>query len=127
MYSQFKDKKLTTETAEAYAKMRLGLDDEWCVYSWSACVDRYGAEHALDDVGTVLDDEGEITVSQMEDIYDDLKGSRMLPVGQLIVYLVNAPNIKIAREGWDYEIEMEHKVCLIDWNLVQELAHHGEI
>lgn len=122
---QFAGVGLDTKTAEAYAILRLGLNpDEWCAYAWSACIDKHSPEDAIEKLEEWEEDEGGIlSESFSDDLRDEFCGADMLTKHQMLVRLVKAPDIKAARIIWDDELEVEYKVCLVDWDLVQELAN----
>ena len=115
---QFKGQSLTCDNAEAYAKIRLGLGDDWCAYSWTHMMPEYEANEVLDELDPM--DAEDVSTYFLNDLRDRMSGSQRLPKDQMIVKLCNAPNVKVAREVWDNEDYLEEKVCLVDWDLLQE-------
>jgi len=109
---QFKDKPLNTNTAEAYAKIRLGLDEnEWCACAWSCCIDNNDEPE--------FEEDEEYSKNIILDILYEARNSEVLPHQQMWVRLIKASNLEHARKAWDNKIKLEHKVCVIDWKLLQ--------
>lgn len=117
---QFKGMPLDTKSAEAYAKVRLGLGDDWCAYAWSWGIGKYSAKDAIQVISTLVEDREAITSRITLDLHEQMGGSDHLPNNQMVVKLVNAPSIKVLIEAWGNEEELETKIFLVDWNLLQD-------
>jgi len=125
---QFKGLPLNANTSEAYAKMRLGLGDDWCACTWSFLIPRNDASTSFDKAFNAIEefehDEDcfDSINNALEELAEELSGSDVVPRQQMWVRLANVPDVKALREAIADELELEYQVCLIDWDLVQQLV-----
>jgi hypothetical protein len=123
--TQFKGVELNTKVASEYAKVRLGLvPEEWTAYAWSSCIDQHCADEVFSEIEDLLEDDDECIYRikhKIEALEEKMCLLDPLPHTQMYVKLIKAPNMMVARELWDNESEVEVKVCLVDWELLQEV------
>ena len=120
---QFKDQDYcNSDVAEAYAKVRLGLGDDWCACAWSHCFEEVDVPDFDQWHEMIEDDEPtHMIVSDIETTLDECTENHILPKGQMYVKMVNAPDLKAARLVWNDEGEIDYKICLVDWELIKML------
>jgi len=116
---QLKGVELTTKTGEAYARIRLGLDDSWIVYAWSSIIEDTNLPNEEEYYENL---EGTDRLQEIiSDVVHDATEDHHLPKNQMYVKLVKAKTLEEAKANWRNKISMEKAICLIDWALVQAL------
>lgn len=116
---QFKGLEFSIKKAEAYARIRLGLDDAWIVYAWSSLMEHINLPKEEEYYNNL--DGADRLQEIISDVVHEATDAHQLPKHQMYVKLVKAKTIEEARENWRNKANMDRVVCLIDWALVQAL------
>ena len=116
---QLKGVELTTKTGEAYARIRLGLDDSWIVYAWSSIIEDLELRDEEEYYDNLENTGGLQEI--ISDVVNEAIEVYQLPKDQMYVKLVKANTIEEAKANWRNKVNMEEAICIIDWALVQAL------